>query len=113
MTRSKFLQSKPDAQNGGRLRVSLELYNFKTKQWVEVNQNLYPDLYQMSVMDAGGTVIEYDRPEHKAFIGADPNRFPGFLYEYVKWRIRLTNENKQVGYGSREGRIDIWMRADF
>ena len=80
---------------------------------MEVNQNLYPDLYQMSVMDAGGTVIEYDRPEHKAFIGADPNRFPGFLYEYVKWRIRLTNENKQVGYGYREGRIDIWVRPDF
>ena len=99
----KFLQNKPDVESGGRLRIAFDLYNFTEKKWVEKGSFLYPNYYQMSVMDLVSASVHFDNDDDFVGIQDVP---PGNMY--VKWRVRLTNENGLVGYGSREGTVEVW-----
>ena len=104
----KFVQYKPDAANGGRLRIALDLYNFKKKRWFQKNAFLYPNYYQMSVMDLVDTVLDYDNADDREFIANSEPGEPGDLY--VKWRIRLTNLNALVEYDGTEGIVEVWSQ---
>ncbi len=105
----KFVQYKPDAPNGGRVRGVVDLYNFKKKMWFQKNAFVYPNYYQMSVMDIGGKALDYDDKDDKEFIAnSDPDADPGDLY--VRWRVRLTSGNGVVEYDSAEGIVYVWSR---
>ena len=105
----KLVQYKPDAANGGRLRVALDLYSFTKKRWVEKRAWVCPNYYQMSVMDIFGTVLDYDDDDDKEFISdSKPEGEPGDLY--VKWQVRLTNGIGAIEYDYQEGIVYVWSR---